>query len=237
MLAVAWLNAEAYDRAAALLADDPGRATSPPLQAAYALALARSGKPAEAAEVFDRLLAEHSGWAALHVFVGQAKASQGDFPAAVASLNRALELDAAVPEAHGALGEIHLRQGRLKEAEDALRKELAVRPGDVRTRFHLAMTLDLENEAAAAIQELQLVLRADPARSDARYLLGKVLLAEGRLEESVSQLESAVALAPGEPNPHYQLALAYQRLGRVAEARGEFDVHRRLKQEKREATP
>jgi hypothetical protein len=43
MLALAWLNTKAYDKAAALLADDPERDTDPALREAYALAVSGLG--------------------------------------------------------------------------------------------------------------------------------------------------------------------------------------------------
>jgi tetratricopeptide (TPR) repeat protein len=48
MLALSWLNTEAWDRAAPLLRDDPERERSASLQLAYGVALARSGRPADA---------------------------------------------------------------------------------------------------------------------------------------------------------------------------------------------
>src|SRR6185295_11878821 len=124
MLAMAWLNSEAYDRAEELLRDDPARETDASLQFSYGLALARSNRGAEAEAVFARLLARHGDSAEVRVVLGQASAQQGDFDAAIRELTRALELKPDVAEANATLGILCLKQGRLPEAEQALRAEL-----------------------------------------------------------------------------------------------------------------
>ena len=58
----------------------------------------------------------------------------------------------------------------------------------------------------------------------ARYLVGKILLAQGAAGEAVEHLEAAVRLAPKDANIHYQLAQAYQKLGRLDEAQKEFEM-------------
>jgi tetratricopeptide (TPR) repeat protein len=234
-LAMAWLNGDSPGRAAALLADDPGRAADRGLQYAYGLALVRSGRAAEAEGVFGRLLAEHADWPELHVVLGQAQAEQGDFAAAEAELEKALELRPDVPEASFTLGDLYLRQGRLDDAERALRAELAHRPADLRSRYHLAVVLDLNRRSEEAVGELETVLRARPDHADARYLLGKIRLAQGAAEEASVQLEAAAALAPDDANIRYQLAQAYQRSGRSEAAAEQLALYRDLKQ--REARP
>jgi Flp pilus assembly protein TadD len=59
--------------------------------------------------------------------------------------------------------------------------------------------------------------------------LGKILLARGSAEDAVGHLEVASRLSPEDANVHYQLGVAYQRLGRVELAAKEFEVFQRLK--------
>ncbi|HEY2944299.1 MAG TPA: tetratricopeptide repeat protein, partial [Vicinamibacteria bacterium] len=67
MLALAWLNTDAFDKAAELLRDDPGREDDPSLQYVYGLALVRGNRVSEAEPVFARLLARHGDTAELNV--------------------------------------------------------------------------------------------------------------------------------------------------------------------------
>jgi tetratricopeptide (TPR) repeat protein len=233
MLALACFNAEDYAQAARLLRDDPRRDADPGLQYAYGVALVRSGRAAEAQVTFSRLLAAHADAPELSVVLGQAHAQQGDYEAAVQALTRALKLRADVPEANATLGVIYLKQGRLADAEAALRAELRARPDDFRSQHNLATVLDLEGRPDEALRLLRAILKARPEFADARYLLGKVLLAQGEAAQAVEQLEAAARLAPEDANIHYQLAQAYRQVGQPELSEKEFEIFRRLKDQRR----
>ncbi len=128
LLALAELNTESYDKAAALLESDPERLRDPSLQFAYGLALVKSGRAAEAERIFSGLLARNADSAELNVLLGQANAALGDFDKAVARLKRALEIKPDVAEANASLGVIYYKQGKMDEAEAALRAELRGAP-------------------------------------------------------------------------------------------------------------
>jgi tetratricopeptide (TPR) repeat protein len=229
MLALAWLNSESYAKAAALLQDDPDREADPSLEFAYGLALVKSDRAAEAEAVFSRLLRAHGDSAELSVFLGQAHAQQGDFAAAIESLDRARKLKPDVAEASATLGVIYLRQGRLPEAESALRAELKDHPADLTAQQNLATVLDLQQRGDEAVPLLRAVVQARPDLSDPRYLLGKILLAQGAVAEAVEQLKTAAALGPNEANIHYQLGKAYQKAGQAELAEQEFARFREIK--------
>ncbi len=233
MLALSFLNADQYDKAAELLRNDPQRDTDPSLQYAYGLALVRADRGAEAEIIFDQLLAAHADNAEVNVLLGQAHAQQGDFDAAVKSLQRALQIKPDVAEANAALGVIYLRQGKLTEAAEALRAELKIRPDDLQARFHLATVLDRSDQRDEALVIVQSVVRVKPDYADARYLLGKLLLAKGDAAAAVDHLEAAARQAPDDANIFYQLGQAYQKLGRAELAEQQFARFRELKDKKR----
>ena len=78
MLAIACVNTQAWEKAAALLQDDPGRETDPSLELAYGLALLRSSRSAEAEKVFTGLLTRRGDSAELSLLLGQAQAAQDE---------------------------------------------------------------------------------------------------------------------------------------------------------------
>ncbi len=236
MLATALIETEAYDRAAELLAADPGRADDASLQYAYGLALTRGGRPAEGERVFTSLLARHGESAEVAVMLGQARAQEGDYEAAIETLTRALRLKPDVAEANATLGVIYLKQGKLDEAERVLRAELAAHPDEVKSANTLATVLDLQGKPDEAIPLLRAALKRKPDYADARYLLGRLLLAKGQAADAIEHLEAAAHVAPEDPNIHYQLGRAYQALGREADAQREFELFRDLKAKSR-ATP
>jgi tetratricopeptide (TPR) repeat protein len=233
MLALASLNAEDYAKAAELLRGDPQLPLNPSLQYAFGLALVRSDRAQEAERIFSRVLAEHPDVPELNVVVGQAHAAQGDYAAAVAALQRAIELKRDVADAHAALGVIYLKQGKLPEAAAALRSELASHPNNLEARHALATALDLNGESDAALAELRAVVAAKPRDPDAQYLFGKILLARGSAADAAAHLEIAARAAPDDANVRYQLGQAYQRLGRTELAAREFEAYKKLKDKHR----
>jgi tetratricopeptide (TPR) repeat protein len=237
MLGLAWFQVENYTKAAEVLEGDPERESEPSLQFAYAMALVRSDRAEQAQAIFDRLLTRHGDSAELQVVLGQAHAHQGDYPAAIESLQRALQLKPTVAEANTTLGIIYLKQGKLPEAREALRTELAAHPDDFRARQTLAAVLELEGELDQALDLLRPLVRARPDSADSRYLLGKVLLAKGAAAEAVEQLRAAVRLAPEDANGHYQLGQAYQKLGQSELAEQHFTLFKQLKDKTRGRRP
>ncbi len=81
------------------------------------------------------------------------------------------------------------------------------------------------------------MLARRPDYADARYLLGKILLSNGAAAEAVDHLERAAQLAPADPNVHYQLGQAYQRLGKSDLAAKEFEMFQQLKAKSRGDMP
>ncbi|MBW8868039.1 MAG: tetratricopeptide repeat protein, partial [Acidobacteria bacterium] len=195
--------------------------------------LVRGDRAAEAEAIFSRLLADHGNTAELSVVLGHAYAQQGNFDAAV----EALQLNPDVADANNALGLIYLKQGKLPEAETALRGEVAAHPGNVKARERLATVLDLLGHSDQAAGELRTVLAAKPDFANAQYLLGKILLGRGDTEQAIGHLEVAARLAPDEANTRYQLARAYQKAGRTEQAEKEFEAYQRLKDTQRGKTP
>ncbi|MEM7352242.1 MAG: tetratricopeptide repeat protein, partial [Acidobacteriota bacterium] len=158
MAGLAHFNTGSYGRAVELLRNDRELRSNPSLEYTYGLALVRSGRAGEAQSVFDRLLAGNAEWPELHVALGQSYAQQGDYEAAVGSLERALELRPDVAQAQATLGELYLRQGRLNEAEQQLRGELKSHPADHASRYHLATVLDLNRRSGEAREQLEILL-------------------------------------------------------------------------------
>jgi Flp pilus assembly protein TadD len=134
-----------------------------------------------------------------------------------------------VVDANETLGDIYMRQGRLEEAESALRAELRVQPHDTQTRYRLAVVLDLARKPTESVAQLVQVLEERPSFANARYLLGKIRLADGEVEEATQHLEAAAALSPEDANICYQLAQAYQRSGRRELAATQLERYRELK--------
>jgi tetratricopeptide (TPR) repeat protein len=88
-------------------------------------------------------------------------------------------------------------------------------------------------DVGEGLKELERAVEIDPNLYEARVTLGRALVAQGRAAEAVPHLTRAAALAPGNPEPHYQLSLAYRRLGRKEESAAESETVKRIHESRR----
>lgn len=133
------------------------------------------------------------------------------------------------PEVHYLRGTIYTFQGKTVEAEREYREELKISADDVPSLVALA-GIDLEK---ADLAEAGLMARravdADSSNAEAHHLLGRVFLANGDLDASLSELKTAKQLAPDSPGVRAHLAMVYSKLGRAQEAKAESAAFLTLK--------
>jgi tetratricopeptide (TPR) repeat protein len=108
-----------------------------------------------------------------------------------------------------------LKAGQLDLAEAAFRDVLARGGNRAFVHHNLGIVHQQRNHHVEALAEFRAAARLDPAFGPARLLAGSSLLALGRAEEAVAELERAVRLLPGEKAAHLQLADACERVGNV----------------------
>jgi tetratricopeptide (TPR) repeat protein len=149
------------------------------------------------------------------------------------------EYRAALKEDPHAAG-IHFRLGRLllskpnpspTMAEDAtkeLEQELKIDPSNAGAEYVLGELARQGEQWEDAVSHFSRASKLDPMFGDAFLGLGSTLLALKRFPESIPPLETAVKLEEPNPAAHYNLATAYSRAGRKADAEREFAVHKRM---------
>lgn len=67
-----------------------------------------------------------------------------------------------------------------------------------------------------------------PDSPEAHYFVGKALFREGKRTEAIPELLRSVNLDPKDSKPHFLLAKIYQKMGREAEAKAEYETFRQL---------
>lgn len=108
---------------------------------------------------------------------------------------------------------------------------------DYRGYYYLATARDHEEQDNAETEKLlRKALELNPNFAASYALLGKVLLQQNRAAESVATLERSIQLRADYPPAHFYLGNAYRKLGRAAEAAREYEVVRKLNDE-RDSTP
>jgi TolB-like protein len=150
---------------------------------------------------------------------------------------RAIQLDPLLEEAHDALGTVYAHDGHWRESEASFRRAIELNPNSPVTRLNFVTNLLWPlGRIDEAVQQLHAAERADPLSqylqfvygsllvstrryeeaaghcqrsSDVAECQGRVLLAEGRIDEAIKSLASA-------PNTRF-LGYAYGRAGRREE--------------------
>jgi tetratricopeptide (TPR) repeat protein len=167
--------------------------------------------------------------------LGRAFYSVGNMTAAVEAFRVAVSLNPSDQRALFFLGTTLERAGDLEGAINSYRQLIAKQPQAA--QGHLGLGTLLVRRGAAqteeGIRELKRAVDIEPDLYEARVALGRTLVARGRPAESIEHLVRASELAPGNPEPQYQLSLAYRRLRRYDKAAAATAAVRRIHETRR----
>jgi tetratricopeptide (TPR) repeat protein len=106
---------------------------------------------------------------------------------------------------------------------------LKLNPDDPGALYYLGTIQKMEGDVTAAVQSFSRSVSANPKNADAQGALGSLSLQAGDAPRAVRALEQAVLLAPEEIQNHYQLALAYSRLGMSDKAKAQLEIYQQMK--------
>lgn len=154
--------------------------------------------------------------------------SQGDWDKAAAEYNKILEQNPKEPEIHFRLGRILLSKtqpdpdGAKKEFEE----ELRIHPQNASAEFMLGETARQAGQWDDAAKRFSRAAELDQGFVEAYLALGMSLNAAGKFAEAVAPLQTYVKMQPGDAAGHYQLATAFARTGRKADADREMALQR-----------
>jgi Tfp pilus assembly protein PilF len=198
------------------------------------LAHLREGRTEMALDAFKRAIGKDAKNPYFHKALGIAHAQLADkcppadkncrapkFADAIAAARKALELNPYYVDARNDLGTYLLRSGQ----RDAGRKELMAAFEDPTnpTPEHTARNLGLAFLEDKRPDQAQIWFYTAVSRNknypDAYIALADVLLAQHKVDEAVQQLEKGVKENPEEPTLALALGQAYQRAGKLSDAR------------------
>jgi tetratricopeptide (TPR) repeat protein len=169
--------------------------------------------------------AEHS------YLLGVARLQIGDMPGAIEALKRSLELEPQRPLALIALGTALNSQKRFAEAEEVAGKGIALAPESAAALAALAEAEEGLGEVAAAEEHAAQALAREPENAGALVTLGRIRMTQGKYEDARDAFLRAVASEPEMAKAHYQLSLAFARLGDRESSRKHVEIYRRVRQE------
>jgi tetratricopeptide (TPR) repeat protein len=187
---------------------------------ALGLALLRIARLPSEVPPTDRDLVRLAGRAAAYTLARMKEEAEDAFRQLVATYPTA-------PNVHYAYG-TYLARERPAEAIAQFRIELERSPSHVLARVHIAQELIKQGDVAQAAPYATEAARLAPRNFVARKLAGQVKLQAGDVAGAVAELEAARSLEPTSPSVRFQLARAYQRAGRTADAERERTEFKRL---------
>ena len=101
-----------------------------------------------------------------------------------------------------------------------------INPNNAAAEYVLGELAKDDNDFSTAIQHYTRATKIDSGFGEAYLGLGSALVATKQYAEAVAPLETYEKLAPDSPTGHYQLALAYNGVGRKEDANREASLQR-----------
>jgi tetratricopeptide (TPR) repeat protein len=169
-----------------------------------------------------------------HYLRGIALLQVGDSPASVESLQQAERLEPNRALTLIALGLAQNSRKLYAEAKPFLLRAVDLDPESVEGVAALAEAEEGIGEVKQAEEHAQRALSRDASQPIANLVLGMVRMREERYAEARDALEKAVATAPGLSKAHYQLSLAYARLGDSVRSAKSLELYQRSLRETEE---
>jgi tetratricopeptide (TPR) repeat protein len=130
---------------------------------------------------------------------------------------------------HVVFGMVLLNDGDIEGASLQVERALQQNPNETEAHYYKGVIARQHGDLSAAIKEMETVVAANPQHVLAQGELGTLSLQMGNLDGARKAFEQAVSVRPDVPENHYQLALAYSRLGLQDKAREQMAEFQKLR--------
>jgi tetratricopeptide (TPR) repeat protein len=229
LLADCWLRMGEDNKVIALLTPVE-KQDEKDMAVAYMLgtALIRSKQVDRGQQMIDRIL-RNGDSAEARLLMGTAKLNALEFNDAIADLQKAAELNPALPDVYSYLGRAHLEVEDNTAARADFEKELVRNPNDFESNLHLAVLLKDAQEFDRARKLLDRALLVRPGDLATLYQVASLDIAQGEFEKARVLLEQIVKEAPQFREAHISLATVYYRLKRKSDGDRERQIVQQLK--------
>ncbi len=210
LLGKAHFTLQQYEPAADALAQVQG-VTNENAEASYWL---ERTYQALGAETYARLQESFPDSWRTHQLRAEGYSLRQDFDDALKEFQAALQLRPNESELHEALGELYLVNHSDDDAQSELERALVLDPSRTHALYLLGRLYVQNRENEKALPYLQRALQLQPDLTEASGLLGTAYVRLGQFANAVPKLEKAAPL-DHYGNVHYQLYLAYRKLGQT----------------------
>jgi tetratricopeptide (TPR) repeat protein len=190
----------------------------------------------QALQVFSYGVSEKPKSGKLHVGLGVAQYSLGQYSEAVKTLCQAVDLDPKDSRALEFLGKMYdVAPSLTEEVTERLEHFAKLYPDNAAANYYYALSLRAKTTGGASVQANQQAkallvkaVREKPEFAEAHYQLGLLYQGDGLAPQAIREYETAVRLRPDLRNAHYRLAQLYAKQGRSDLARREYESVKRL---------
>lgn len=167
----------------------------------------------------------------VHLLNAEALELQQKWDEAATEYRRILEINPFLPGTHARLGRALLAKAQpspeaVAQAKKEFEQELEVDPRNASAEYVLGELAKNDNDLSAAIRHYSRATKLDVDFGEAYLGLGAALVSAKRFSEAIPPLETYEKLAADSPTGHYQLALAYNGVGRREDANREAALQR-----------
>jgi tetratricopeptide (TPR) repeat protein len=145
--------------------------------------------------------------------------------------NKALDIDATIPEAHYTLGLVYKEEGRLDKAEQAFNGALKLDPKNSDALAGLGLVKLQQNKVDEAIDKFKAAISENTGNSTAHFGLGQAFLKQNQLDGSIKELNTALYQNTNSAPVHLSLGRAYELQGNSVAAVKEYQESIRIKPE------
>lgn len=168
--------------------------------------------------------------AAAYQLAGESAEMAGKVDDAINEYRRELQANPRAPEIHYRIGRLILSKPHTAQSVAAGRNEMLLElqnnPQYAGAEFMLGELAQEAGQWPQAVQHFGRATQLDPAFADAFLGLGIALLGENNVPQAIPALERAEQIDAQNPEIHRQLAIAYGRVNRPADAQRESALQR-----------
>lgn len=150
---------------------------------------------------------------------GTAFSQMKQYDSALVYLNRALAYDPAYVEAYSQIGLAYYFMNKYPEAEAYMKKVLELRPGDVNATNNLGAVYLNAGKYQDAANIFQQLVTANPGYVNAYSNLGHCYYNLKQYQATIDVITKSLQLDPNNVKDIPYIALSYQALGKMAEAK------------------
>lgn len=167
----------------------------------------------------------------VHLLNAEALEAQGKPKEAAEEYRKIIEINPLLPGIHARLGRVLLSGAQpsadgVAQAKKYFEDELAINPNDATSEYVLGELAKNDGDYPTAVAHYTRATKIEPGFTEAYLGLGTALVAQQQFADAIPPLEKYEKLAPDSPTGHYQLALAYNGVGRREDANREAALQR-----------